>query len=103
MTERMTYDEAKKRVREMRDFYWHLASYVIINAFLVALNWWTSPGHWWVFWPIVGWGFGLAFHAASVFIEGGPWGQAWERRKIQELMGEDEPDQTPRGPEAHRD
>jgi len=91
MTDRMTYEEAKERVQEIRGFYWHLATYLIMNGFMFLLNWWTSPGHWWFFWPLVGWGIGLAFHGASVFIENGPFGKAWEERKIREMMGERDP------------
>ena len=51
----------------------------------------TSPGRWWFFWPLIGWGIAVAFHGASVFIENGPLGKSWERRKIRELMGENGP------------
>lgn len=90
MTERMTYEEAKEQVKKIRDFYWHLFTYLIINAFLFALNWITGYGHWWFYWPLIGWGIGVAFHGASVFIESGPLGKEWERKKIRKLMGEDE-------------
>lgn len=63
MTQKMTYEEAKKRVEEIRGF----------------------------FWPALGWGIGLAFHDAGVFIEHGPFGKAWEEKKIRELMGERRP------------
>jgi hypothetical protein len=91
MTEQMSYEEARERVQEIRGFFWHLFTYLIINAFMFVLNWLTGSGRWWFFWPMIGWGIGLAFHGAFVFIENGPLGKAWERRKIRELMGGDEP------------
>jgi hypothetical protein len=51
---------AKARVA----FRWSLASYFIVNAFLVAL-WFVSAGgpysYFWPIWPIMGWGVGIAF------------------------------------------
>ena len=52
--------EARKRVRALRDFYMHLATFVVINAFLIVLNLMTSPGDFWAIWPLLGWGVGLA-------------------------------------------
>ncbi|WP_437689825.1 2TM domain-containing protein [Sorangium sp. So ce176] len=42
----------------------HLFSFVVVNAFLFAINALT-PGPWWFFWPLLGWGLGLAFHARA--------------------------------------
>ena len=89
MSENMTYEEAKAHVQEIRGFYMHLFVYVIISVFLYFLNRFTSPGAWWAHWPILGWGLGVALHGASIFVENGPWGKTWERRKIKELMGDD--------------
>ncbi|MFY7813700.1 MAG: 2TM domain-containing protein [Chryseobacterium taeanense] len=45
----------------------------------------TSPGYLWFFWPMLGWGIGVAAHAANTF-----WiGKEWEEKKIRELMDED--------------
>ncbi len=45
-----------------RGFLAHLASYVIVNAFLIFINLYTSPDSLWFFWVLGGWGIGLAFH-----------------------------------------
>ena len=87
MDEQVRYEEAKKRVSEIRGFYHHLAAYVVINAALVLINLLTSPRDLWFMWPLLGWGIGVALHALSVF--GGLWGKAWEERKINEIMGKD--------------
>lgn len=81
----LTEEEARKRVKKIRGFYRHLQSYVFVNLGLFALNMFTSPGGWWFMFPALGWGIGLASHAASVFqIFGG--GKEWEERKVRELM-----------------
>ena len=87
MDEQARYEEARKRVSEIRDFYQHLITYVIINAALVGINLMTSPHYLWFLWALLGWGIGVALHALTTF--GGLWGKAWEERKIKEIMGKD--------------
>ena len=43
--------------------------YLVINAFLVFVNWSTSPQYWWVFWVIAGWGIGLSLGLISRYWE----------------------------------
>lgn len=45
-----------------RGFLSHLASYIIVNVFLVFINLYTSPTVIWFVWPLFGWGIGLTFH-----------------------------------------
>ncbi|HEX2915255.1 MAG TPA: 2TM domain-containing protein [Chloroflexia bacterium] len=69
------YRQAVKRVNARLAFYRHLATYVIVNAFLwgIAIIGWLSSGHHWglgSFWPIwitVFWGIGLLSQAWQVF------------------------------------
>jgi hypothetical protein len=77
---------ARKRVRALREFYVHAAIYVVVICGLAAINWITSPGYWWVVWPMLGWGIAVAAHAVSVFFEGSSLGAEWEERKTRELM-----------------
>jgi hypothetical protein len=87
MDEQARYQEAKRRVEEIKGFYLHLVSYLFVNAALVVINLLTSPEYLWFIWPLVGWGVGLIVHAFSVF--GGLWGKSWEERKIKEIMEKD--------------
>jgi hypothetical protein len=80
------YQEAKKRVKEMKDFYVHLGAYVLVNAMLFLINMITSPDTLWFFWPLFGWGLGVAMHAVYVFGFGRLFGPDWEERKIQEIL-----------------
>ncbi|WP_437930538.1 2TM domain-containing protein [Sorangium sp. So ce291] len=59
-------DEARAAIvaRRRKGFRSHLFSFVLVNAFLFAINALT-PGPWWFFWPLLGWGLGLAFHARA--------------------------------------
>ena len=79
--------KARKRVAAERGFYASLATYVAVISGLAALNLLTSPGHWWFVYPMLGWGIGVASHAASVFGMPGL-GRAWEERRLRELTGQ---------------
>jgi 2TM domain len=46
----------------------HFISYLLINVFLIVLNLVTSPKYFWAIYPLLGWGLGLGFHAASVYL-----------------------------------
>ncbi|WP_437900026.1 2TM domain-containing protein [Sorangium sp. So ce124] len=48
--------------RRRKGFRTHLFSFLLVNAFLFAVNALTD-GPWWFFWPLLGCGLGLAFHA----------------------------------------
>ena len=81
----LTETDARKQARKEREFYAHLAKFVVTMAVLVAVNLLTSPGYLWFFWPLLGWGVGLASHAAGVF--GTSLGGGWVDRRTRELMG----------------
>lgn len=81
---------ARERIQEERGFYAHLLTYIFVNIFLAILNFMTNPGNLWFFWPLLGWGIGLAAHGIGVF---GPTvfpGKKWEERRMKKLMEEDE-------------
>lgn len=80
------YYQAKKRVEEIKGFYGHLISYVLVNIFLLILNVITSPKHLWFFWPMLGWGIGLFFHGLKVYNYSPFFNKEWEERKIREYM-----------------
>lgn len=88
--EREQYESAKKRVKEIKEFYSHLLAYVVVNLFLMAVNLLTSPEHLWFFWPMLGWGIGIAVHALKTFNLMPFLGKDWEERKLKEFMEEEE-------------
>ncbi|MDH3730763.1 MAG: 2TM domain-containing protein [Acidimicrobiia bacterium] len=80
-------ERARKRAKDLREFYVHLATYVVVCGFLVAIDLIddstadTFIGLNWAYWPIMGWGIAVAIHAFSVFFAKG----GWEERKAEEL------------------
>lgn len=80
------YYQAKKRVEEIKGFYGHLASFILVNIFLFVLNIVTSPNELWFFWPTFGWGIGLLFHGMKVFGYSPFFNKKWENQKIKEFM-----------------
>ena len=61
----LLWQMAKRRA----SFKWSLATYVFVNAFLVAIWYFTSYGHvyFWPMWPMLGWGIGLAFQYFNAY------------------------------------
>ena len=83
--EQQRYERARKRVQALKGFYIHAATYVLVNIGLFVIDLMTGGG-WWFFWPLIGWGIGLAAHGLNVFGFGGVLGRDWEERKIREFM-----------------
>ncbi len=81
----MNQEQAKKRIDELKGFYAHLVSFVSVNSFLLMINIVTyeDSGEIWFFYPLFGWGIGLAIHTFMVFVAG----HDWEEQKMQELTG----------------
>lgn len=77
---------ALAHVRRLKSLYIHMAQYVIVIALLAVINLITLPGYLWFIWPALGWGVGIAFHAASVF-HLGPFDGAWEKRQVEKHLG----------------
>ena len=85
-SQEMKYQNAKKRVAALRRFRVHLTVYLIVNTGLFLLDVITSPSSFWFFWPLMGWGIGVAMHALNVYSFEGRFGTDWEERKIKEIM-----------------
>jgi hypothetical protein len=58
---------AAAQLERKQDFTIHLAAYLAVNAFLVAIWAVADGGDFWPIIPIVAWGIGLALHAWSVY------------------------------------
>jgi len=90
------YDRAKKRVEKIKGFYWHFASYFIVNMFIscskIVSNMNSGESFSEAFFDFgtfalwMFWGIGIFFHAFGVFGKHLLFGEKWESRKIQEFM-----------------
>ncbi len=89
MTQDERYERAKKRVKELREFYVSAAAYVVVMIALTIIDA-LDRGGWWVYWPAIGWGVFLILHGVRVLGPGK--GSGWEERKIKEIMERDESD-----------
>jgi hypothetical protein len=63
----MTTDEelraqAIRRIRAKQSFQTHFAVYLVVNALLIAIWFFTSRDYFWPIWPMLGWGIGIFFH-----------------------------------------
>ena len=45
----------------------HFAVYLLFGVFMFVLNLLTDPGNWWFYWPLFGWGIGIAAHAFTTY------------------------------------
>lgn len=91
-------NRAKKRLEELKGFYWHLAAYIGVNSFisissvvgrmssgasfLEVLDFGTFAV--WFFW-----GIGLFFHGMKVFSYNPVFSKQWEERQIQKYIEKD--------------
>lgn len=82
-----SYLKARKRVEALKDFYYNLIAYLIVIPILVMV-WYKFTPHviQWFWFPMLGWGFSVAFQAYAVFVGKGAFGNNWEQRKIEEFM-----------------
>jgi hypothetical protein len=83
--ENVAYQRAKEKVEQLKGFYGNLISYCIVIPVLILINVNTSDFQWFWF-PMLGWGMGLTFHALETF----GYGKSWEERKINELMNKED-------------
>jgi hypothetical protein len=81
-----TLQRAKKRVEDIKGFYVHAGVYLIVNSVLFAINMIATPGSLWFYWPLLGWGIGVAIHAFALVTEGRLLGPEWEQRKVNQIL-----------------
>jgi hypothetical protein len=60
-------ERARKRLQDKHDFTSHLVAYLVINACLVGIWWFTGGGYFWPAWVLGAWGAGLVLHAWETY------------------------------------
>ncbi len=76
----------RQQVRKERAFYVHAGVFVAVMALLLVIDLFTTPGRFWVQWPLLGWGIGLLWHGLAAFGNMSLFGKDWERRKVEERL-----------------
>ena len=84
--ENFAYQRAKDKVEQLKGFYGNLISYCIVIPVLILINLQSPHSFQWFWFPMIGWGMGLTFHALETF----GYGKSWEERKINELMNKED-------------
>ncbi len=92
-------ERARKRVDELKGFYWHLGMYLLVNSVLTTLKisrniadgesfiqafWDFGTFAVWFFW-----GIGIVFHAVKVFSYNPFFNKEWEERQIRKYMDQE--------------
>ena len=55
------------RIWQNQGFRIHLIIYAVVNVILIIVNLATSPGKLWFYWPLIGWGIGVALHGFGIY------------------------------------
>ncbi len=87
------YQQAKERVHKIKSFYTHLTVYILVNTFITGINIYYSGFervHFSMFSTWFFWGIGIFFHAMGVFGKNLIFSRDWEKRKINDLMEQEE-------------
>ncbi|HET7543670.1 MAG TPA: 2TM domain-containing protein [Polyangiaceae bacterium] len=66
----------------------HAFVYAVVNGFLFLINYLTTPGSWWVLFPVLAWGVGLVLHAGfGLFSPVDEWSLTREKRRLLKTEG----------------
>lgn len=94
--EEQKYVRAKKRVEDLKAYYWHIAFYVIVNLFLSIaqiIDGISEDKSFTEIFSDIGiygvwllWGIGIFFHTLKMFGSNIFLGRDWEEQKIKEIM-----------------
>ncbi len=83
------YQKAKKQVQEIKGFYSHLLSFVVVMIIIIYINLKYTPEVLWFIWTLLGWGIGVLLHGMRVFNFFPFFNKDWEEKKIKQFMEEE--------------
>jgi hypothetical protein len=82
------YENARRRLRQMKKVYFHFVLLVIGSLFLFIANIYLgfgAPNHWYI-WAVTVWVFLFVLHFIKVFITDRFMNKDWEREQIERLV-----------------
>ncbi len=79
-------DAAIAHVQNLKAFYRHLFTYLVVIGFLLGIDLITSPTAFWVHWPAMGWGIAVALQGLRTYGKFRFFGKEWEQRQIKRHM-----------------
>lgn len=82
--EKIQYNRAKSRMREIKSLYTMIGGCLILIPYLIFINLKTNPEFQWFWFPVAGFVISISGYAFYLFV-----GRDWEERKIRELMEEE--------------
>lgn len=87
---------ARIRVRKIRQFYNNLITFILVNVLLVVINLFISPHDLWFYWVTIIWGVVLFVQALNTFtIRDQFLGNEWEDKKVKEMLEKDRTKENP--------
>ena len=89
VVDQMAYQRAKKKAREIRDFYINLSLFCFFIPVIIGINLYFVPQFHWFWFSILGWGTGVTIHGITVFGFAPLFINNWEERKMQQFMNEE--------------
>ncbi len=87
------YARAKKRMEELKGFYWHVFVGILVIPMVIIINWLTTDFPWAIF-PVAGYLLSIIIHWFAVFQRGSFFSREWETKKIKEFIKEEEHQQN---------
>jgi hypothetical protein len=88
-TDRIRFEKAKKKAKDIRGFYINLTLYCLVIPILITINLTYVPEIQWFWFSMLGWGTGIVAHAMEVFGWHPFLGKDWEERKLKQFMDEE--------------
>ncbi len=88
MKQHSHHSAAADRVRALRNLYFHLLVYLVVNLAFWLAELATPASEVWSVWTTVGWGTGVGVHALWTGLSVGEFITKWEERQIMALMRE---------------
>ena len=78
---------AFKSVQNLKAFYSHLITYVVVIILLFIINFISNPDYIWAVWPALGWGIGIISHGLRAFEVFDVFSPEWEKKQIEKKLG----------------